>query len=297
MSSSIAVQTKPELTRIPFGASVAEVMRIVARDGGVILTGVLTSSQVDQINRDLDAIMNPRSTGDFGAGEGNFIENFYGKTTKRLQHCLKYSQTYRDALLCNDTVAEYVSALLGTPKGSQSLQASQAIEIFPGEKAQPLHRDGGGFLEALGINHKNAVDLVANMLLALTDVTEEMGATRIVPGSHLFNDFSRKVPQEETIPATLSRGDVLFFSGKLLHGGGANSTADRSRRVISSAWTLSFLYPEEAWPFVLSLDEVRGYPPILQSYLGFHSRAYRGEAPGFLWRVDGQPLEKHLKLD
>lgn len=296
MASSTEFQIKPELARVPFGAGVDEVKRIVARDGGVVLTGALTTAQVDEINRDLDVVMNLRNAGEFGEGEGNFIEAFYGKTTKRLQHCLKYSKTYREAFLCSDTVAEYISALLGTPKGSQSLQASQAIEIFPGEKAQPLHRDGGAFLDALGLNSRDSVELVANTLLALTDVTEEMGATRIVPGSHRFDDFAKTVDPEETIPATLSRGDVLLFSGKLLHGGGANSTVDRPRRVISSAWTLSFLYPEEAWPFVLSLEEVRQYPPILQGYLGFHSRSYRGEAPGFLWRADSLPLEKYLRL-
>ena len=48
--------------------------------------------------------------------------------------------------------------------------------------------------------------------------------------------------------------------------------------------------------FVFAVDEVRAYPPRVQAYLGFHSMTYRGEQPGFLWRVRNTPLEEVLGL-
>lgn len=284
------------LARIPFGASAEEVSALVARDGGVILTGALTPSEVDAVNRDLDAVMGPMPQGNFASGEDNYLPDFMGAHTKRLQHCVKYSATYRDRLLASETLADYVAALVPGRPGTHSLFSTQAIEIHPGETAQVLHRDGGGFMERLGLSRPDSTELVINSLLALTDVTEEMGATRVVPGSHLWPDFSQRPDPDASVPALLRAGDLLLFSGKLLHGGGANVTKDRSRRVVASAWSLSFLTPEEAWPFVLSVDEVRTYPRRLQAYLGFHSFTYRDEEPGFLWRVDNKPLEQHLGL-
>ena len=101
---------------------------------------------------------------------------------------------------------------------------------------------------------------------------------------------------EQTIPATMQAGDILLYNGKMCHGGGANTTEDESRRVIATSWSLGLLTPEEAWPFVISIDEVRTYPRQLQAFLGFHSVTYRGEEPGFLWRADMRPLEDYLGL-
>jgi ectoine hydroxylase-related dioxygenase (phytanoyl-CoA dioxygenase family) len=299
MSRSIAAELKTNssvVERIAFGSDVAEVARIVARDGGVVLTGALTRDEVEAVNSELDVVMGPLPQGTFGKGEDNFIAELYGRHTKRLQHCVKYSKTYREAFLGDEFLSEYVAAVVPGKAGSHSLFAAQAIEICPGEKVQELHRDGKGFLQTLGINSADAVNVVANTLLALTDVTEEIGATRVIPGSHLWGDFTKSGTQEQTVPATMNAGDMLFYNGKLLHGGGANTTKDRSRRVMSTAFSISFLTSEEAWPFVLSVDEVRAYPRLLQAYLGFHSVAYRGEQPGFLWRADSRPLEDYLGL-
>ena len=44
-----------DLVRLPYGSDPAEVVRIVKRDGGVILTGMITRDEVAAINRELDA--------------------------------------------------------------------------------------------------------------------------------------------------------------------------------------------------------------------------------------------------
>jgi hypothetical protein len=298
MTISPATQTKPaaSLQRIPFGSSAADVARVLERDGGVILTEAITRDEVAAINRDLDPYFEQLSTGNFDDGSGSFIANFYGHTTKRLLHCVKLSKTLRDRFYNRDVLAEYLSATISGPPGSYTMVSSQGIEIHPGEKAQELHRDGGSLMEIFGIANPRGNNLLVNALIALTDVTEEMGATRVIPGSNLWDDYARKGTHEQTIPATLNAGDVLFISGKILHGGGANVTKDRPRRVLSSGFSLGVLLGEEAWPHAISVDEVRTYPERLQAYLGFHSISLKGERPGFLWRVQSRPLEQHLGL-
>lgn len=91
-------------------------------------------------------------------------------------------------------------------------------------------------------------------------------------------------------------GDALLLTGRLVHGGGANTTANRSRRLISTSWSLGFFKSEEAWHIAIPLEEARHYPARVQRYLGLYSPSLLGELPGFLWRVDAKPLEEHLQL-
>lgn len=302
-ASTPAQTSRASLQRVPFGSDVALVAEIAARDGGLILTGVLTPDEVRAVNEDLEPSMSQLPLGNFGSEVSSVTmrkksdaETYSGSRTKHLQHCYRRSRIYREKVLGSETLAAYVAALLPGKVGTHSVYASVVIEIAPGERAQGLHRDGDSYFGMIGLNRPDAVCCLVNSLLALTDVTEEMGATRVIPGSHLWADFTDFASQEQTLPATMQAGDMLFYNGKVLHGGGANSTTDRPRRVLATAFSFPFVMGEEAWPFTVCPDEVRTYPRQVQQMLGFRSKSHHGEEPGFFWRVDTMPLERKLDL-
>ncbi|MEM8924823.1 MAG: phytanoyl-CoA dioxygenase family protein [Actinomycetota bacterium] len=103
------------------------------------------------------------------------------------------------------------------------LHLTQLIAIGPGESAQQLHRDQMAF-----DFYPFPPDYHAqcNTMWALTDFTAENGATHVAPGTGAMDDETAAAVAP--LQAEMRRGGVLFYDGKVLHGGGANrSTGDR----------------------------------------------------------------------
>ena len=161
--------------------------------------------------------------------------------------------------------------------------AAQVIQIGPGNKAQPLHRDQGQYpvFDLLG---PKAPEATINFLVALTDFTEENGATRVIPGSNLWEDYSDMGSRDQTIPATMKAGDAILMSGKTVHGGGENKTTEELRRGLAFTLQCSYLTPEEANPFIISLETIKELSPRAQRILGFRSQ-FPKSSPG-LWQSD-----------
>eukprot|EP01047_Picozoa_sp_COSAG01_P119532 COSAG01_NODE_48241_length_383_cov_0.535211_2_plen_102_part_00 len=49
---------------------------------------------------------------------------------------------------------------------------------------------------------------------------------------HRWEDQTRAATAAEALPAELAPGDALLYSGKVLHGGGANTSATRWRHAV-----------------------------------------------------------------
>jgi len=95
-------------------------------------------------------------------------------------------------------------------------------EIGAGEPAQALHRDD--IIYSIPQPHPEFEVL---FILALTEFTAENGATRIAPGSHRWGP-ERIAHPEESVPAVMPAGSVVFFLGSTWHSGGHNrSTSPR----------------------------------------------------------------------
>lgn len=282
-----------KLERLPFGAPVEDVMAIVRRDGGLILEDALSPEQLAQINADLDPHLRDYHTG--AQGGDAIMKEFWGDLTKRVTNVFLLSETYRTALVDHPQVHEYIDAVFKGVSESVWLNATQVIEIMPGEDEQPLHRDMGNYPVFYQYGAAGP-EITFNLLTALVDVDDACGATRVIPGSHAWPDFSVEPTQDQTIAAEMRAGSILFYSGKLIHGGGANRTADVRRRVVTTTFTPCFLVPEEAYPFSVPIEAVRGWSPRMQQMLGFRSFHQRNPLGGSLWQVNYEELADTLVL-
>ena len=108
-------------------------------------------------------------------------------------------------------VLDAVRSVLGHATSFQ-LHLTQVIAIGPGEPAQPIHRDQWAFDF---FPFPKGYEVQCNTIWAMTDFTEENGATRVIPGSHRFDDRLR-VRRGDTVPAEMPKGSVLFYTGSAL---------------------------------------------------------------------------------
>ena len=280
------------LQAVPPDTSVEDIRAIVARDGGVIIKNFLTKDQIDRFNADVQPAMDALSPG--STHENEIVAAFHGSNTKRLTNLVTLSPTFRDEIIDKDLIHDLCDATFLEESGTYWMTTAQVIEIGPGNDAQILHRDLENWFPFVGMGPAGP-EVTVNFLIAFTDFTEENGATRVIPGSNHWSDFEDRGTPEETIPAVMQAGDALFFSGKTVHGGGANKTSSEYRRAVAFALNPGFLTGEEAYPFLVDLEVAKTLTPRVRRLLGFRSQ-YPTGSPG-LWQVDYADLGDHLGLD
>jgi ectoine hydroxylase-related dioxygenase (phytanoyl-CoA dioxygenase family) len=293
IAMSASVQSKP-LRSIDSVAPIADIMRIVDEDGGVVVKGLLSADQVARFNLEVDPGLQSLSAG--ARTKDAYIQEFHGTNTKRLTGMINRSKIFREEVIDNDTVHALANATMLPTADTFWMTAAQVIEIGPGSRAQPLHRDLENYSAFIGAG-PSAPEVACNCLIALTEFTAENGATRVIPESHLWPDFEYRGTPEMTVPAIMNAGDALFIRGKTVHSGGANVTKDFYRRAVSFAFNAGWLVPEEAYPLLVSLDLARTLSPRVQQLLGFRSHHNLSHgAPGLWQGGDCAELADYLKL-
>ncbi|KAI7977573.1 hypothetical protein EIK77_000523 [Talaromyces pinophilus] len=271
---------------------VERIIDIVREDGGVIIKGFLSPDVVRKFNQEIEPTMAKLQAGSTHTHD-EFISNFHGGQTKRLTNLVTHSKTFREQVLDMCMVHELAERVFKEESGTYWMTTAQVIEIGPQNSAQILHRD----LE----NNPPYVDMgpsgpeaMINFLIALSEFTEENGATRVIPGSNHWPDFHDRGNPDMTIPAEMEAGDALFISGKVVHGGSANMTRDQFRRGVAFSFQPSFLTPEEAYPFMVDLQIVKQMSKRAQQMIGFRSQFPKG-SPG-LWQSDYKEIADYLNL-
>jgi ectoine hydroxylase-related dioxygenase (phytanoyl-CoA dioxygenase family) len=189
---------------------------------------------------------------------------FEGVATKRAYNMLVHGGPWLD-LPVDPIVLPLAEAVLG---GEILVSTVSSIAIGPGETAQPIHADDQ--VMPLARPH---VPTVCNSMWALTDFTEANGATRVIPGSHKLDHNPEFMTEYDSVPAEMSKGSILVWTGSLWHGGGANTT-DETRIGIAMNYCAGWIRQQENQQLGIPPEVMATFSPRLRQLCGLG--IYRG---------------------
>jgi ectoine hydroxylase-related dioxygenase (phytanoyl-CoA dioxygenase family) len=194
-------------------------------------------------------------------------DDFAGRRTRRAGALIARSRSSHE-LIQHPLVLDAVRRVLGHARTVQ-LHLTQLISIGAGEPAQTIHRDQWAFDF---FPFPRGFEVQCNTMWALDDFTEANGATRVIPGSHRLDDRLR-FTEQETEAAEMEAGSVLFYTGSLYHGGGANRSA-ATRSGLNLTYVVGWLRQEENQYLSAPIEVARELPEPLQRLMGYALGAY-----------------------
>jgi len=246
------------IVHLPADTSVESINELLNRDGCVVIDGLMPKETVAAIRKEMDPWLEAAPAG---------RDEFDGRQTRRVGTLVGRSPSSHDIIL-NPTVLGVADQALAHATNYQ-LHATQVIAVGPGSEPQPIHRDQWAFDM---FPFPQGFDSTFSTMWALTDFTEANGATRVVPGSHRGVDF-KQFGLEDSLPAEMSAGSVLLYTGSLYHGAGPNST-DRDRIGLIVHYSLAWLRQEENQYLCCPAEVLEALPEKMQRLMGYARGAY-----------------------
>jgi len=281
------ILTKATLNRLPANSEISKIVDVIKKDGGVILTNLISPSHATAFASELQDAVDHRQPG-FLAGHD---DTFYGTNTIRMQSMARRSKTWVNEMLLNPVLLSLADEILHPHCGDYWLSQSELIYLGPNQAPQELHRDDLNWPFAATVPN---IDLQLACLIAIGDYDAEVGATRVVPGSHLWPK-DRVAQPHEIVQAEMEPGDALIYTGSLVHSGGENKTNNRWRKALYLSYLVGWLTPEEAVPLAISPELARTLPKRALELLGLSNLpsregAFGAEAALQLWQLDEDDL-------
>ena len=242
----------------------SEIAGALARDGAAIVEDFLAAEKVDRLFADFVLHLDAAEWSNTGEEDP---DAFFGVKTKRLHGLLARSGLFGEIMI-DPLLMTMCDHFLKPNCNHYRLSTGELMALGRGQERQHLHRDSSSW------NHfpRPVPDILFSANVALTDFSERNGATVVVPGSHLWPE-ERRASEEDRAKAVMPRGAALFYSGNVLHGGGANDT-DEVRVGMYLGYILSWMRPIENHLVTNGLDNVRKAPPVAQRLLDYSESGF-----------------------
>jgi hypothetical protein len=246
------------IPRFPSDVKPSTVAEVLGEAGCAVIERLVEPSTLDRARSELAPYLKATAYGP---------DDFSGRRTRRTGGLIARSGTCRD-LVMHPVVLDVVGTVLGHATSYQ-LHLTQVIAIGPGEPAQPIHRDQWAFDF---FPFPSGYEVQCNTIWAMNDFTEANGATRLVPGSNRLAD-RLELTADDTEPAVMPAGSVLFYTGALYHGAGANRS-DEVRYGVNLTYAISWLRQEENQYLAVPREIARELPEPLLRLMGYARGAY-----------------------
>ncbi len=246
------------IPRLPATATGADVAAALEREGCAVVERLVPKDVLDRVRTELQPHIDATAPG---------TDEFAGRRTRRTGGLLARSATCRDVVM-HPLVLDAVRTALARATSVQ-LHLTQVIAIGPGEPGQQIHRDQWAFDF---FPFPPGYEVQCNTIWAMNDFTAANGATRVIPGSHRRED-RLQLTHADAEAAEMPAGSVLFYTGALYHGGGANQS-NEIRYGLNITYAVSWLRQEENQYLSVPQEIARDFPEPLLRLMGYARGAY-----------------------
>jgi ectoine hydroxylase-related dioxygenase (phytanoyl-CoA dioxygenase family) len=255
----VRVTAQSSVPVLPADTNADAVATALAEAGCAIVERLVDERVMDALSAEVAPYLDATA---FGTDE------FAGHRTRRTGALIARAPTSHQ-LAAHPLVLATLDRVLGDHATSYQLHLTQVIDIGPGEPGQMVHRDQWAFDF---FPFPPGFEVECHTMWAMTDFTDENGATRVIPGSHRAADKLRP-DYDETVPAVMPKGSVFVYVGSVYHGGGANRSGTH-RLGVNIGYTLSWLRQEENQYLACPPDVARTLPVELAKLVGYQRGAY-----------------------
>jgi ectoine hydroxylase-related dioxygenase (phytanoyl-CoA dioxygenase family) len=245
------------LTHFPPTTDPAAIAEHIRQHGYAIVDDLADANLLEQLEAESQAYIDASAYG---------RDEYDGQLTRRTGALIARSPAARE-LVMNPVALGTVKEFLRHATAIQ-LHTTQIISISPGETQQKLHRDQMAF-DFFPFPPDYHVQ--CNTLWALTDFTIENGATHLSPDTSTIDD--EDAAMVNPVQAEMRRGACLFYDGKILHGGGAN-TSDEDRRGVNLTYSVGWVRQEENQYLACPAEIARTLEDDLLRVMGYQAGAF-----------------------
>lgn len=242
-------------------ASQAEIINALEETGCAIIECLVPDRLLDRINTELDPYFDT-----WGFGSGTFMPT---KAKKMNRLAVKSASSHE--LIAHSFILGLVEECLREESLTVTVHFTEANRIYPGQTAQPLHRDDVVY----PFKHPSP-PIQFGTIWAADEFTEANGATCVIPRSHLWDDERMPSREDEYLYAEMPKGSVFIYNSAIYHGTGENRTKDQIRPAIIVNYGVGWLRACENPTLAVPPELARTMSKKMQDLFGYRADGYLG---------------------